>query len=102
MHSVTRRDLDFTRLIPAEADGVRPNISWTDDMNHDARTTSRRYRMERLLPGLGFFAGGLVYSLLPRGAFGAHDVAARAAITGGTAAAVALVIFAISRRWKAS
>jgi hypothetical protein len=71
-------------------------------MNRDARTTSRGYRMKWLLPVLSVFAGGLVHSLLPPGAFGAHDVAGRAAVTGGTTAAVALVIFAISGRWNRS
>jgi uncharacterized membrane protein len=71
-------------------------------MNPDARTTNRGYRTNRLLPALSVFAGGLVYSLLQRRAFGAHDVAVRSAVTGATTAVVALVIFTISRHWNRS
>jgi hypothetical protein len=51
-----------------------------------------------MLPALSVFAGGVVYAVLPRGAFGAHDVMARAAITGAVAAVTCLLILALSNR----
>jgi hypothetical protein len=56
----------------------------------------------RLLPFVGIFAAGLVHSELPRGAFGAHDIAVRAAITGATAGVVTVVLLLVARRWRRS
>ena len=58
----------------------------------------RQHRSRSLLPALGVFAGGLVYSLLPTGAFGAHDVAARAAITGAVAGVTVVLILMLTNR----
>jgi hypothetical protein len=52
----------------------------------------------RLLPALSIFAGGIVYAVLPRGPFGAYDIAARAAVTGATAAAACLLILTLRNR----
>jgi uncharacterized membrane protein len=49
---------------------------------------------------LGVFAGAFVHSVLPRGAFGNHDLAFRAAITGLATAATSLLILVLSRRWR--
>jgi uncharacterized MnhB-related membrane protein len=46
----------------------------------------------RPTPVLAIFLAGLVYSLLPRGIFGAYDVAMRSAICGATAASAALIL----------
>ena len=51
-----------------------------------------------LVPVLGVFAGGLAYALLPAGAFGANDLAARAAITGTVAGVTALLVSMIASR----
>jgi hypothetical protein len=50
----------------------------------------------RVLPALGIFAGGLVNSLLPVGAFGAHDRVLRAAIVGIVSGATAMLIFILT------
>ena len=50
----------------------------------------------RALPALGIFAGGLVHSLLPVGAFGVHDRAVRAAIVGIVSGATAALIFVLT------
>ena len=55
-------------------------------------------RRRSLLPALGVFAGGVTYALLPTGAFGPHDVAVRAAITGAVAAIAALLILMLTNR----
>jgi hypothetical protein len=52
-------------------------------------------------PVLGLFAAGLVYSVLPHGAFGAYDIAARAAVAGIVAAGTTLLLFALNKRWSA-
>jgi hypothetical protein len=52
----------------------------------------RQHRRRSLLPALGVFAGGLAHALLPTGAFGAHDVAVRAAITAAVAGVTAMLI----------
>jgi hypothetical protein len=54
----------------------------------------------RVLLVLGVLAGGLVYAVLPRGAFGAYDVASRAAVTGAAAGATCLLVLALSKRWS--
>jgi hypothetical protein len=51
---------------------------------------------------LGIFAGGLVYTVLPRGAFGTYDVASRAAVTGAVAGVTCLLILTWSKRWSRS
>jgi len=57
-------------------------------------STSQEADMSRrVLLALGIFAGGLVYSLLPVGAFGAHDRVVRAAIVGIVSGATAMLIF---------
>jgi hypothetical protein len=56
----------------------------------------------RFLPVLGIFAGGLVYTVLPRGAFGAYDVASRAAVTGAVAGVTCLLVLTLSKRWGCS
>jgi hypothetical protein len=53
----------------------------------------------QFLPLLGLFVGALVYSLLPHGAFGAYDVAVRAAMTGAAAASTSLALFVAFKRW---
>jgi hypothetical protein len=58
----------------------------------------RQHWSRKLLPVLGVFAGGLVNALLPTGAFGAHDLAARAAITGAVSGATAVLIFVLINR----
>jgi hypothetical protein len=50
----------------------------------------------RVLPALGIFAGGLVHSLLPAGAFGKHDRVVRAAIVGIVSGATATLIFVLT------
>jgi hypothetical protein len=52
----------------------------------------------RFLPVLSIFVGGLVYAVLPRGAFGTYDVASRAAVTGAVAGVTCLLILMITRR----
>ena len=58
----------------------------------------RQHWNRKLLPALGVFAGGLANALLPTGAFGAHDFAARAAITGAVAGVTAVLIFMLINR----
>jgi hypothetical protein len=52
----------------------------------------------RLLPALGVFAGGVVYAVVPHGAFGSHDVMARAAVAAAAAAVTCLLILTLSKR----
>ena len=54
----------------------------------------------RFLPVLGIFAGFLAHAMLPRGAFGAYDVASRAVITGAVAGVTSLLIVALSKGWR--
>jgi len=61
-----------------------------------------RQYWKRRLPALGVFAGGLVYALLPAGAFGAHDFAARATITGAVAGVTAVLILVLSEGLRPS
>jgi hypothetical protein len=51
----------------------------------EADMDDRQPRTRWFPPVLSVFAGGLVYALLPHGAFGTYDLAARAAITGAVA-----------------
>ena len=55
----------------------------------------------RFMPVLSMFAGGLAYAVLPRGAFGAYDIASRAAITGAVAGVSSLLILTLTKRWGA-
>jgi hypothetical protein len=55
-----------------------------------------------VFPALGIFVGGLVWSVIPRGAFGAYDVASRAAITGAVAGVTRLLVLALTKRWSRS
>jgi hypothetical protein len=66
-------------------------------MNSQGPVPSPGSPLARLLPALGIFAGGFVHAVLTRGAFGPHDVAVRAAVTGATAGVVALGIFVVAR-----
>jgi hypothetical protein len=50
---------------------------------------------------LGVFAGGLVHSVLPLGAFGTYDVAARVAVAGIVAGLTSVLLFVLTRRWDA-
>ena len=67
--------------------------------NHE-QIWGRRTDKTRFLPGLGVFAGGFVYGELPHGAFGAHDVAVRVAITGAAVFVAGLLIWALSKWWR--
>jgi hypothetical protein len=53
---------------------------------------------KRFLPVLGLFAAGLVYSVLPHGAFGTYDFAARAAVVGTVAGVTTLLLFVLTKR----
>ena len=53
---------------------------------------------QRFLPVLGLFAAGLVYSMLPHGAFGTYDFAARAAIAGTVAGVTTLLLVVLTKR----
>jgi hypothetical protein len=55
----------------------------------------------RFLPVLGLFAAGLVYGVLPHGAFGTYDFAARAAVAGTVAGMTTLLLFVLTKRWAA-
>jgi hypothetical protein len=63
------------------------------DRSPDSKTA------RRILPPLvGLFGGGFVHSLLPRGAFGVHDIEIRALIAAGAAIVSSVVFFAIRNR----
>jgi hypothetical protein len=66
----------------------------------DHTQAPRRGGMQ-LLPALGLFAGALVHSMLPRGAFGANDVLIRAAITAAAVAVSAWLLMLVARRGPA-
>ena len=52
-----------------------------------------------MLPVLGIFAGGAVFSIVPHGAFGTHDAFIRAVITGIVAGLTAFFIsVAVTKR----
>jgi hypothetical protein len=67
-----------------------------------ARTCDNPTMCSRLLPVLGIFAGGLVYTVIPRGAFGVYDVAIRATVTGAVAGVTCLLVLTLSKRWARS
>jgi len=50
----------------------------------------------RFLPVLSIFAGGLIYAVLPPGAFGTYDVVSRAAIIGSVAGVTCLLILMLT------
>ena len=75
----------------ATVSGHRPNI-----------TCDNQTMRSRFLPVLSIFAGGLVYTVLPHDAFGAYDVASRAAITGAAAGVTCLLVLTLSKRWRRS
>jgi hypothetical protein len=52
----------------------------------------------RFPPVLGLFAAGLVHSVLPHGAFGTYDFAARAAVAGTVAGVTTLLLFVLTKR----
>jgi hypothetical protein len=54
----------------------------------------------RILPALAILVAGLVHNELPKGAFGAHDVAVRAGITGATAGLLVVVVLLVVRWWR--
>ena len=56
----------------------------------------------RFLPVLSIFAGGLVYAVLPRGAFGIYDITSRAAVTGTVAGVTCLLLLTLTKRWERS
>jgi hypothetical protein len=59
----------------------------------------RPYRSRWLSPVLGVFAAGLAHMALRQtGFFGAHDFAARAAITGAVAGVTALLVAILTNR----
>jgi hypothetical protein len=55
----------------------------------------------RFLPVLGLFAAGLVHSVLPHGAFGTYDFAARAAVAVTVAGVTTRLLFVLTKRWAA-
>lgn len=59
--------------------------------------TSQHVGIRRVLPVLGIFVGGAVYSSLPRGAFGAYDTLARVLITAVVAGSTAVVLGLVFR-----
>ena len=75
----------------ATVSGHRPNI-----------TCDNQTMRSRFLPVLSIFAGGLVYTVLPHDAFGAYDVASRAAVTGAVAGVTCLLVLTLSKRWRRS
>lgn len=75
----------------ATVSGHRPNI-----------TCDNQTMRSRFLPVLSIFAGGLVYTVLPHDAFGAYDVASRAAVTGAVASVTCLLVLTLSKRWRRS
>ncbi len=52
----------------------------------------------RLTPLIAVFAGGLAYSLIPSGTFGAYRVVGDAAIAGVAAAVAGLLFVALNKR----
>jgi hypothetical protein len=52
-------------------------------------------------PVLGIFAGGFAHSVLPLGAFGTYDVAARVAVAGIVAGVTSVLLFVLTKRWDA-
>jgi hypothetical protein len=68
--------------------------------NHE-QISGGRISSRRFLPVLGVFAGGLVHSVLPLGAFGTYDVAARVAVAGIVAGVTSMLLFVLTRRWDA-
>jgi hypothetical protein len=67
-------------------------------MTGNEQTSDRGISSGRFLPVLGLLAAGLVHSVLPHGAFGPYDFAARAAVAGTVAGVTTLLLFALTRR----
>ena len=68
-------------------------------MTGNEQISGRGINSKRFLPVLGLFAAGLVHSVLPQGAFGTYDVAARAAVVGTVAGVTTLLLFVLTKRW---
>ena len=58
----------------------------------------RPHRIRKRSPVLGVLAGGLAHAVVRTGAFGAHDFATRAAITGVVAGVTALLVAILTSR----
>ena len=58
---------------------------------------SQQAGIRRLIPALGIFAGGAVYSILPRGSFGAYDMLVRVVIPAVVAGSAVLVLALVFR-----
>ena len=67
-------------------------------MTGDGQKSSGGISSRRFLPVLGLFAAGLVYSVLPHGAFGTHDIPARAAVAGTVAGGTILLLLVLTKR----
>ncbi len=61
-------------------------------MTGNAQTSGDGIGGRRFQPVVSLFAAGLVYAVLPHGAFGTHDIAARAAVAGLAAAVTMLLL----------
>jgi len=87
---LSRRHPPASRAAPAGTTGCRP---WLGGLPQASGVfmRERQHRSRSLLPALGVFAGGFAYALLPSGAFGPHDLAVRAAISGAVAGFAALL-----------
>ena len=66
-------------------------------MTGNEQIPGRGISSRRFLPVLGLLAAGLVHSVLPHGAFGAYDFAARAAVAGTVAGVTTLFLFGLTR-----
>jgi hypothetical protein len=69
-------------------------------MTDNTITSSRGIASRRLVAALSLFAAGFTHALLHPGAFGAHDVAARAAISGAAASAAYPLFALLVARWR--
>jgi hypothetical protein len=67
-------------------------------MTANEQMSGRGISSGRFLPVLGLLIAGLVHSVLPHGAFGTHDFAARAAVAGAVAGVTTLLLFALTKR----
>jgi len=87
--------LTFTRSKPADSVAM---IERAEARGKEIHMDGRQHRSRPMLPALGIFAGALAYTLLPTAAFGAHDVAVRASVTGAVAGVAAALILALTGR----
>ena len=60
--------------------------------------SERLHRIRTRSSIVGLFAGGLTHALVQTGAFGGHDSATRAAITGAVAGVTALLVAILTSR----